>query len=190
MRDTGGSPNPCAGGTGLGWQFWGCCLQQEWDSPVLLSCHRSGVWHLEGTPYVSSDGSAVPRPCHPALPLPGPVLRVPSGCRSCWITVQGAQSPCQDKQPQAQGFVCGFCRVHGCTLPSTGSAIHRPGEVAPGSNPFLGSFAPLGEVQPHFGLAVQGKGCLTWMRRKKLSSERGDTACVPVPDHESVPPSP
>lgn len=67
------------------------------DGSVLLSCHCSGVWHSEGTPYVSSDGSAVPRPCHPALPLPGPawprpphlvpVLRFPSGCRCCCVTV-------------------------------------------------------------------------------------------------------
>lgn len=49
-------------------------------------------------------------------------------------------------------------------------------------------------MQLGLGLAEQGKGWLTWMRREKLSSECGDTGwqrtCVPVPDHEPVPPSP
>lgn len=114
------------------------------------SRHRSGAWHGAGTLCKPRWQRRVPTvPCHPAPPLPGPVrprplplapvLGVPSGCRCCCITGGGGKhnSPTGregqgGERLQAQGFVHGFCRVHGSIFPGICSGIRSPGEVAPG----------------------------------------------------------
>lgn len=111
-------------------------------------------------------------PCHPAPPLPGPVwprppplapvLGVPSGCKCCCIIAGGSIILCGGlggqggKRLQAQGFVHGFCRVHGCIFPGAGSDIRSPGEVAPGLKPLSRLFC-----------APWLRSSLVWVRQRR-----------------------
>lgn len=117
------SQPPCRGRR-VAWQFWGCCLQEEWErcppceEQFCPALSPLGVWNLEGAPYVSSDGSAVPGLCHPALPLPGPAwprpphrvpaLRVPSGRRCCCITVGRSIIPLSGQTAPSPGVCLWF----------------------------------------------------------------------------------
>lgn len=137
------------------------------------------AWHLERVPYVSSDGGPVPRPrCAiprrrglghlPQTPFWGSPLRAGAAVSPWgWHNPHTGQG---GKRAQAQGFVHGFCRVHGYIFPGAGyGGSPALGWWHQGSSPFLGSSAPLGKAPARLAFDSAGQGLA-------LLDEKGETS--------------